>query len=101
MEPPGLAPSRFRSPPGILPECGSVLPRPGPPSSLPCPRCGFRLLCSDLQGCSVRSSLSFNGPGGGRGGSGPAPPGGTHGGQELPQVLPCGDVVPHPADALG
>ncbi|XP_064593564.1 DNA-directed RNA polymerase I subunit RPA12 [Zonotrichia leucophrys gambelii] len=71
MEPP--APSRFRSRLEFCPECGSVLPRPGPASALPCPRCDFRILCSDLEGSSLRSSRSFSSPGGGRGGGGPAP----------------------------
>uniref|UniRef100_A0A8C9MZG8 DNA-directed RNA polymerase subunit n=1 Tax=Serinus canaria TaxID=9135 RepID=A0A8C9MZG8_SERCA len=48
MEPPAPLPSRFRSRPEFCPECGSVLPRPGPPSSLPCPRCPFSILCSGL-----------------------------------------------------
>ncbi|XP_039575497.1 DNA-directed RNA polymerase I subunit RPA12 isoform X2 [Passer montanus] len=73
MEPPAQPPSCFRSRLEFCPECGSVLPRPGAASALPCPRCGFCLLASELRGCLVRSSLRFNGPGGGRGGSGPAP----------------------------
>ncbi|XP_030825452.1 DNA-directed RNA polymerase I subunit RPA12 [Camarhynchus parvulus] len=67
------APSRFLSRPDFCPDCGSVLPRPGPPSALRCPRCSFRLPCSELQGRSVRSSLRMRDPGGGRGGPGPAP----------------------------
>ncbi|KAM6993461.1 DNA-directed RNA polymerase I subunit RPA12 [Passerculus sandwichensis] len=48
MEPP--APSRFRSRPEFCPDCGSVLPRPGPARALPCPRCAFSLPCSGLGG---------------------------------------------------
>ncbi|XP_064262138.1 DNA-directed RNA polymerase I subunit RPA12 [Passer domesticus] len=73
MEPPAQPPSCFRSRLEFCPECGSVLPRPGPSSALRCPRCAFCLPASELQGRLVRSSLRFNGPGGGRGGSGPAP----------------------------
>ncbi|XP_068034448.1 LOW QUALITY PROTEIN: DNA-directed RNA polymerase I subunit RPA12 [Anomalospiza imberbis] len=68
MEPP----SRFRSLPEFCPECGSVLPRPGPPSTVRCPRCSFSLRSADFQGCPLRTSLTFAAPGWGRG-AGPAP----------------------------
>ncbi|XP_032940107.1 DNA-directed RNA polymerase I subunit RPA12 [Catharus ustulatus] len=68
--------SRFRSRLEFCPECGSVLPRPGPPSSICCPRCCFSLQCEDFEGCSVRSRLELTPleAGGGRGRDGPAPP---------------------------
>ncbi|XP_062368294.1 DNA-directed RNA polymerase I subunit RPA12 [Cinclus cinclus] len=67
--------SRFHSRLEFCPECGSVLPRPGPPSSICCPRCSFCLQCSGFEGRSVRSRLQFNGLGlgWGRGGGGPSP----------------------------
>ncbi|NWT62025.1 RPA12 polymerase, partial [Erythrocercus mccallii] len=67
--------SRFQSRLEFCPECGSVLPRPGPPSSIRCPRCSFGLQCSDFEGRIVRSSLEFNAleAAGGRGGGGAAP----------------------------
>nr|XP_041568712.1 DNA-directed RNA polymerase I subunit RPA12 isoform X2 [Taeniopygia guttata] len=45
MEPPG----RFRSRPEFCPECGSVLPRPGPAGCQRCPRCGLGLQSSGGQ----------------------------------------------------
>ncbi|XP_066065423.1 DNA-directed RNA polymerase I subunit RPA12 [Chamaea fasciata] len=67
-----LPQSRFGSRREFCPECGSVLPRPGPPGSLRCPRCSYSLPCSDLEGSSVHTSLQFQ-AGGGRGGAGPSP----------------------------
>nr|XP_031363613.1 DNA-directed RNA polymerase I subunit RPA12 [Lonchura striata domestica] len=46
MEPP--ARFWFRSRPEFCPECGSVLPRPGPGSCCRCPRCGLGLRSSGL-----------------------------------------------------
>nr|XP_041568710.1 DNA-directed RNA polymerase I subunit RPA12 isoform X1 [Taeniopygia guttata]XP_041568711.1 DNA-directed RNA polymerase I subunit RPA12 isoform X1 [Taeniopygia guttata] len=69
MEPPG----RFRSRPEFCPECGSVLPRPGPAGCQRCPRCGLGLQSSDLGSVPVRSSLSFAAAEWGRGSAGPAP----------------------------
>uniref|UniRef100_A0A8C3UIZ8 DNA-directed RNA polymerase subunit n=1 Tax=Catharus ustulatus TaxID=91951 RepID=A0A8C3UIZ8_CATUS len=48
--PVGMDQSRFRSRLEFCPECGSVLPRPGPPSSICCPRCCFSLQCEGLGG---------------------------------------------------
>ncbi|XP_077645038.1 DNA-directed RNA polymerase I subunit RPA12 [Lonchura striata] len=88
MEPP--ARFWFRSRPEFCPECGSVLPRPGPGSCCRCPRCGLGLRSSDLRPGPVRSSLSF--AGGGRGSAGPAPQegptvrgGGAPKSQKIPQ----------------
>ncbi|NXY26648.1 RPA12 polymerase, partial [Atrichornis clamosus] len=67
--------SCFQSRLDFCPECGSVLPRPGPPSTICCPRCSFTLHCADFEGRAVRSSIEFNrlDPGLGRGpGAAPA-----------------------------
>ncbi|XP_054039840.1 DNA-directed RNA polymerase I subunit RPA12 [Rissa tridactyla] len=57
MEPP---PSCFQSSLDFCPECGSVLPPPGPSSTVPCPRCTFALRTVDLEGKAVCSSIQFN-----------------------------------------
>ncbi|XP_053907963.1 DNA-directed RNA polymerase I subunit RPA12 [Cuculus canorus] len=65
-----LPPSCFQSCLDFCPECGSVLPRPGPPSTVRCPRCAFTLHSADFEGKIVRSTVEFNRleAGGGRGG---------------------------------
>ncbi|XP_032533411.1 DNA-directed RNA polymerase I subunit RPA12 isoform X2 [Chiroxiphia lanceolata] len=64
-----LPPSCFQSCLDFCPECGSVLPPPGPPPTIRCPRCSFTFHCA--------------------------------GGAEMPPLWARGDVLPHPADALG
>ncbi|XP_027591611.1 DNA-directed RNA polymerase I subunit RPA12 isoform X1 [Pipra filicauda] len=72
-----LPPSCFQSCLDFCPECGSVLPRPGPPPTIRCPRCSFTFHCADFEGRSVRASVEFNPlePRAGRGGGSAAPPG--------------------------
>lgn len=63
-------PSCFQSCLDFCPECGSVLPRPGPLSAVRCPRCAFALDIADFEGRAVRTALEFNrleAAGGGRG----------------------------------
>ncbi|XP_055553935.1 DNA-directed RNA polymerase I subunit RPA12 [Falco biarmicus] len=69
-----LPPSCFQSSLDFCPECGSVLPRPGPHSTIRCPRCAFTLRSADFEGKIIRSTIEFNrlDPTAGRG-SDPAP----------------------------
>ncbi|KAM6188512.1 DNA-directed RNA polymerase I subunit RPA12 isoform 1-T2 [Sarcoramphus papa] len=55
-----LPPSCFQSCLDFCPECGSVLPRPGPRSTIHCPRCAFALHSADFEGKAVRSTIEFN-----------------------------------------
>ncbi|XP_030366705.1 DNA-directed RNA polymerase I subunit RPA12 isoform X1 [Strigops habroptila] len=55
-----LPSSCFQSCLDFCPECGSVLPRPGPQSTIRCPRCSFALACADFEGKTVRSTIEFN-----------------------------------------
>ncbi|XP_071657021.1 DNA-directed RNA polymerase I subunit RPA12 [Patagioenas fasciata] len=72
--------SCFQTPLDFCPDCGSVLPPPGPPSTVRCPRCHFTLQVSDFEGKTVRSTIEFNPlhPHGG-GGRGPDPAPHSHG----------------------
>ncbi|XP_058684993.1 DNA-directed RNA polymerase I subunit RPA12 [Poecile atricapillus] len=69
--------SRFQSRLEFCPECGSVLPRPGAPGCIRCPRCHFSIQCSDFEGRSLRTFLEFgSGRAGGGRGAAAAPQGG-------------------------
>ncbi|XP_068779952.1 DNA-directed RNA polymerase I subunit RPA12 [Struthio camelus] len=59
MEPP---PSRFQSCLDFCPECGAVLPRPGPRDAVCCARCAFALDVADFDGRAVRTAVQFNRP---------------------------------------
>ncbi|KAM6233276.1 LOW QUALITY PROTEIN: DNA-directed RNA polymerase I subunit RPA12 [Porphyrio hochstetteri] len=59
-QPWSLPPSRFQSCLEFCPECGSVLPRPGAPTHVRCPRCAFALASDEFEGKTIRSTIEFN-----------------------------------------
>ncbi|XP_007532344.1 DNA-directed RNA polymerase I subunit RPA12 [Erinaceus europaeus] len=52
--------SSFQSDLDFCPDCGSVLPLPGPQEMVTCSRCGFSINVRDFEGKVVRTSVVFN-----------------------------------------
>ncbi|XP_029942669.1 LOW QUALITY PROTEIN: DNA-directed RNA polymerase I subunit RPA12 [Salarias fasciatus] len=44
----------------FCPECGNVLPLPGPSNVVRCPRCCFCIPVSEFSGQEIRSTVTFN-----------------------------------------
>uniref|UniRef100_A0A8D2CSC7 DNA-directed RNA polymerase subunit n=1 Tax=Sciurus vulgaris TaxID=55149 RepID=A0A8D2CSC7_SCIVU len=50
----------FQSDLDFCPDCGSVLPLPGPQDTVTCIRCGFSINVRDFEGKVVKTSVVFN-----------------------------------------
>lgn len=52
--------SCFSGDPNFCPECGNVLPLPGAPDTIKCPRCAFAIPVRELADQVITSSVLFN-----------------------------------------
>ncbi|XP_047461683.1 DNA-directed RNA polymerase I subunit RPA12 [Mugil cephalus] len=52
--------SCFSGDPNFCPECGSVLPLPGIPDTVRCPRCSFCISVAEFSGQEIHSTIVFN-----------------------------------------
>ncbi|KAM9838425.1 DNA-directed RNA polymerase I subunit RPA12 [Aulostomus maculatus] len=52
--------SCFGADPNFCPECGNVLPLPGVPDTVRCPRCSFGIPVAEFSSREIRSTVVFN-----------------------------------------
>ncbi|XP_048376077.1 DNA-directed RNA polymerase I subunit RPA12 isoform X1 [Stegostoma tigrinum] len=59
---PAMADSCFQCDPDFCPECGTILPLPGPEDYVVCRKCDFKISVHKFEGTEIHTEMVFNHP---------------------------------------